>query len=500
MPTTRKRQKNSLQSAESETDDGEISDQEEDNDYESEDHTLASQLDPTSNDEEGLDSEDEKLARRKAEKQKRKQAHKERRESMENKLDSLTSSVQVMQELMMRSGYAHQEPKPSTSSKPRDTGKNDSNQKESNLSDQTEALSETTIYKDAVHKQREEDNPEISFNFKNKRDSSSSEERIDTSNELMEIDVNDQFIADCAKQAERQKQQHHQRPEDNPTEDMERSQQVIREAEASKARLFATKGRQNQIISTIPNVGNWVENNLDNEENVVRSADVDEKYLVIGAHVDPLIQQKIINNEFVDFSKLLPKNRFSASDEENRLELVTRGGATYFVPASDRDNASITSFTKWEQAFRVFSNIFSRAYPSKVTELIQYNDIIHVAASTYIWENVYRYDKEFRRHISNFPHHSWSVILQQAWAMYLKDRIPAQRFDRHDNSSHRNPNKVNEICRRFNKGRCPNGNSCKYEHRCDVKECGKFGHRAHICQKRNRNNTNVSNPMQESAK
>ena len=202
----------------------------------------------------------------------------------------------------------------------------------------------------------------------------------------------------------------------------------------------------------------------------------------------------------MDFSKLLPKNRFSASDEENRLKLVTRGGVTYFVPASDRDNASITSFTKWEQAFRVFSNIFSRAYPSKVTELIQYNHIIHVAASTYIWENVYRYDKEFRRHISNFPHHSWSVILQQAWAMYLKDRIPPQRFDRHDNSSHRNPNKVNEICRRFNKGRCPNGNSCKYEHRCDVKECGKFGHGAHICRKRNCNNTNVSNPMQESAK
>ena len=37
-------------------------------------------------------------------------------------------------------------------------------------------------------------------------------------------------------------------------------------------------------------MGNWVENNLDNEENVVRLADVDEKYLVIGAHVDPLIQ------------------------------------------------------------------------------------------------------------------------------------------------------------------------------------------------------------------
>ena len=280
---------------------------------------------------------------------------------------------------------------------------------------------------------------------------------------------------------------------------MERSQQVIREAEASKARLFATKGRQNQNFLTVPGMVNWVENNAEREDMAVRSADIDKRYLVIGAHVDPMIQQKIINNEFVDFSKLLPNNRFNGNEEENRLELVTRNGSTYFVPASDRDSTSITSFAKWEQAFRVFSNIYSRAYPGKAMELIQYNHVIHVVASTYIWENVYRYDKEFRRHISNFPHHSWSVILQQAWAMYLKDRIP-QRFDRHDNYAQRNPSKVNKIRRRFNKGKCPNGNSCKYKHRCDVKECGKFGHGGQICHKRNRSNAGVSNPTQESAK
>ena len=216
----------------------------------------------------------------------------------------------------------------------------------------------------------------------------------------------------------------------------------------------------------------------------VRSTDVDENYLVIGAHVDPTIQQKIVNNEFIDFAKLLPKGRFEGvHEDESKLELVTRGGSTYFVPAGDRKNSSISSFAKWEQAFRVFSNIFTRVYPGKATELIQYNHIIHLAASTYIWDNVYMYDKEFRMHISNFPQRSWAVILQQAWAMYLKDRI-SQRFE---NGNRPGARKINEICRRFNKGKCPNGNSCKYEHRCEVKECGKYGHGAHICQKRNKN-------------
>ena len=105
------------------------------------------------------------------------------------------------------------------------------------------------------------------------------------------------------------------------------------------------------------------------------------------------------------------------------MEIVSRGSATYFVPVSDWDTTAITNFGKWEQAFRVFSNIYTRAYPGKASELIQYNHIIYTASCSYIWDNVYTYDREFRMHISNFPQRSWSVILQQAWSMYLKDRI-----------------------------------------------------------------------------
>ena len=28
------------------------------------------------------------------------------------------------------------------------------------------------------------------------------------------------------------------------------------------------------------------------------------------------------------------------------------------------------------------------------------------------------------------------------------------------------------------------GSSCKFDHRCSVKKCSKFGHRAHICRMR----------------
>ena len=89
----------------------------------------------------------------------------------------------------------------------------------------------------------------------------------------------------------------------------------------------------------------------------------------------------------------------------------------------DASLSQIGSFLKWEQAFRVYSNILTKQYPSKATELLQYNHTIHVASMSYIWENVYAYDPEFRNHISRHPSCAWNVILQQAWTMILKDRL-----------------------------------------------------------------------------
>ena len=33
------------------------------------------------------------------------------------------------------------------------------------------------------------------------------------------------------------------------------------------------------------------------------------------------------------------------------------------------------------------------------------------------------YDKDFRLHMAKHPTRSWAIILQQAWSVWLKDRI-----------------------------------------------------------------------------
>ena len=85
---------------------------------------------------------------------------------------------------------------------------------------------------------------------------------------------------------------------------------------------------------------------------------VDKNYLLLGSHVELALQEKVKSGEYVDLAKLLPRER-NLHSEDQRMELVNRGGQSFFIPVSDRDSGGgITSFNKWEQAFRVFMNIY----------------------------------------------------------------------------------------------------------------------------------------------
>ena len=161
------------------------------------------------------------------------------------------------------------------------------------------------------------------------------------------------------------------------------------------------------------------------------------------------------------------------------MEMINRDGRTYFVPVGNSDLQTISSFSKWEQAFRVFSNIYTRRHPQRSGELIQKNHIIHTASLTFTWENVYLYDRDFRLHISRYPQRSWTIILQQAWTMHLKERNHLEsnraKFDRKSQKSSR------DVCWCYTKGRCSYGAKCKFEHKCGI--CNKFGHGASSCRK-----------------
>ena len=285
----------------------------------------------------------------------------------------------------------------------------------------------------------------------------------------------------------------------------QRIRDMIRAAEKSKARIFSTPGNnQSQFISHERMPNNYIENADQVGNFVTPTAIVDEGYIVVGAHLDETMVSKISKGDYVDFGKLLPKDRVT-SDDEGRMELVHRNGKTFWAPVSASVN--INGFAKWEQAFRVYSNIYCKANPHRSAELIEYNHIIHTVALAYIWDNVYTYDREFRLHMARNPQRSWAMILQQAWSLRLRDRIMSSNTwaNSNYNAGHTagnfqrtGNNRISEPCRRYNRGKCNFGNTCKFEHRCSY--CFKFGHSSVNCRKaiadRERRNSNGNNQGQ----
>ena len=260
------------------------------------------------------------------------------------------------------------------------------------------------------------------------------------------------------------------REQQHSTDEIEwKAEREIKQAEAMKAKMNNIKG------------------NYDREKffkgEIAHSMFVDEDYSMMGGHVDMSTRAKIENNEYVNFSRLLPRDRLYET-EEKRMELVNRNGLSYWLPIERDAGNTISSFFRWEQAFRIFSRIYTEKYPHKATELIQYDYIIGSASSTFTWKNVCVYDHDFRIHITRHPKRSWGVILQQAWSMRLRDRLSGSSGNASSNrgSSNNNQTRGNRnICYKYNRGRCTFGFNCKFDHKCAI--CGKWGHGAYNCRK-----------------
>ena len=186
----------------------------------------------------------------------------------------------------------------------------------------------------------------------------------------------------------------------------QRSEQIIRWSEASKARMVDLPG--NTINASPPfdindnRLAN-VDHGNDRNRNYVSVYEhptfIDNEYCIVAVHIDESLCRHIEDGDYVDFNKLLPRD--VSGEDDNRLELIYKQGKTYWVPVSSISQGNdITNFAHWEQAFRVYSNIYTRRHPDRASELIQYNHLINTAALTLTWENVYLYNRDFRRHMA----------------------------------------------------------------------------------------------------
>ena len=144
-----------------------------------------------------------------------------------------------------------------------------------------------------------------------KRNSSSSEDAVDTSDELMEIDnVFAGAPAGVVGLWALPQQPNPERPTVQMAVEpggpaMTVADRMIREVDSTKSCMVAAKGTYGTAF-----------------QDFLKTAYVDEKYMLMGSHLDENICKKIINHEYVDFAKLLPRDRVGL-EEDQCMELVT---------------------------------------------------------------------------------------------------------------------------------------------------------------------------------
>ena len=97
----------------------------------------------------------------------------------------------------------------------------------------------------------------------------------------------------------------------------EQGEKLIKEAEAVKARIFTTPGKQISLSQ-----GEEGDANINKQFHLVM---VDEDYLLVASHVDHNTLTKIVNGEYVDFAHLLARDKV-LQEEDQRLENVLSPG------------------------------------------------------------------------------------------------------------------------------------------------------------------------------
>lgn len=218
----------------------------------------------------------------------------------------------------------------------------------------------------------------------------------------------------------------------------------------------------------------------------------DDKLFGLSVHLDDLMILRIESGEFVDFSKLIPTDKVVPEEPSNRMQLITHEGKLGVAPFVNKDAVTVNCYKRWEIAFDVYSGVYTRAHPMRGPEMLEYKHVIRNASETYVWSNVYDYDKIHRRHMERNLGCTWAKKHKDIWTDKVKIYRPAALASAPEVLT---PGKRRKPCRFFNKnGKCIKGSNCEFDHKCAF--CGLFGHGKHNCRKfaaaKKENNSNTT--------
>ena len=130
------------------------------------------------------------------------------------------------------------------------------------------------------------------------------------------------------------------------------------------------------------------------------------------------VQQRILKGEFIDFNSLLPEVMFSTA-----ITAPSTNASRSTIPPT-----RINSFSSWLDAWNVYIAIIVAQNPSRASELLEYQRLIHSASkhfSTPAWLN---YDVQFRTLAASNPQLRWNSRHPELWLENLASQTSSSSF------------------------------------------------------------------------
>ena len=186
--------------------------------------------------------------------------------------------------------------------------------------------------------------------------------------------------------------------------------------------------------------------------------------------------KEILTGEFMELSKLLPKNFNVLNPSQDEPLTLTLENSV--IKVNKAKATSITDITEWTTAFTAYMGVIISKFPHRASELLEYMSLIRYAAKYHRGLGWCVYDIKFRQKAAANKSLKWSTIDSQLWLKtftvapsLLKEDIGV--FQSGPSSTSTSRGTENRTCHNFNRGVPCARTPCIYAHKCNRSGCGK---------------------------
>ena len=185
----------------------------------------------------------------------------------------------------------------------------------------------------------------------------------------------------------------------------------------------------------------------------------------------PKLVKEILSGEFMELSKLLPKNFNSLQPLHDEPLTLTLENSV--IRVNKAKATSITNIEEWTSAFTAYMSVIISKHPSRAAELLEYLSLIRYAAKYHRGLGWCVYDVKFRQKAAANKFIKWSTIDSQLWLKtftvapsLMKEELGFFQSGPSSMPSTVRGNKY-RTCHNFNKGFSCARTPCPYAYKCN---------------------------------